>query len=106
MTNEPTKAELQQRVETLEAQAAVDRAVVDHLEADGVIDRDKIANLEIALTSCRVIGTAIGVLMAIQKITDVAAFELLRTTSQHEKRKLREVADDVVRTGTLVSPTD
>jgi hypothetical protein len=59
------------------------------------------ANLQLALTSNRRIGTAIGILMAHRRITDSAAFELLREASQRGHRKLREIAEDVVLTGTL-----
>jgi hypothetical protein len=59
------------------------------------------ANLQIALTSNRRIGTAVGILMAHRRITDAAAFDLLRVTSQRTHRKLRDIADDVVLTGAL-----
>ena len=59
------------------------------------------ANLQVALASNRRIGTAIGILMAHRRITDSAAFELLRDASQRGHRKLRDIADDVVLTGTL-----
>lgn len=59
------------------------------------------ANLESALTTSRRIGAAIGVLMAHHKVTEEAAFAMLRTSSQHLHRKLRDIAVDVVETGTL-----
>lgn len=59
------------------------------------------ANLQIALSSNRRIGTAIGILMAHRRITDTAAFELLRDASQRGHRKLRDIAEDVVLTGTV-----
>jgi hypothetical protein len=58
-------------------------------------------NLEIALRSNRQIGMAIGVLMAHHKITEEEAFTLLRVASQSLHRKLRDIASDVARTGTL-----
>jgi hypothetical protein len=63
--------------------------------------QDKAAHLENALESNREIGTAIGVLMAHHKITREAAFSLLRQASQHLHVKLRDIAADVVDTGTL-----
>jgi AmiR/NasT family two-component response regulator len=39
-------------------------------------------------------------LMAHRSITDAAAFELLREASQRGHRKLRDIAEDVVLTGT------
>jgi signal transduction histidine kinase/DNA-binding response OmpR family regulator len=62
---------------------------------------NQVSNLENALSSNRRIGAAIGVLMASQKVTSQEAFELLRRTSNESNRKLRDVADSVVLTGTL-----
>ncbi len=59
------------------------------------------ANLRAALASNRQIGAAIGVLMALRGLTAEQAFDLLRTTSNRTNRKLRDLADEVVRTGTL-----
>lgn len=63
--------------------------------------RNQVDNLERALASNRDIGTAIGVLMAQHKITRTQAFDLLRIASQNTNRKLREVAQDVIETGTV-----
>jgi hypothetical protein len=62
---------------------------------------DTVANLQLALATNRRIGTAIGILMAHRRITDEAAFDLLRDASQRTHRKLREIADEVVLTGTV-----
>lgn len=62
---------------------------------------DHSANLETALESSREIGMALGILMAHRKITHEAAFDLLRTASQNLHRKLRDVAGEVMETGTL-----
>lgn len=59
------------------------------------------ANLRVALSSNRQIGTAIGILMDQLKITDVDSFELLRQVSQRYNRRLRDIADEVVLTGAL-----
>lgn len=88
-------------ISDLEHQSEVDRALIAQLAAEGVIDRAKIANLETALVSARRIGAAMGVLMASQKVTDEEAFDLLRRASQNNQRKLRDVAEDVMLTGTL-----
>ncbi len=66
--------------------------------------RDKIENLERALTSSRRIGAAMGVLMYRHKVTIDQAFELLRVASQVSHRKLRDVAEDVLATGELTLP--
>jgi signal transduction histidine kinase/DNA-binding response OmpR family regulator len=59
------------------------------------------ANLELALRSNRQIGAAIGILMALHKLTSEAAFAMLREASNKRNRSLRDVADQVVLTGSL-----
>ncbi len=49
-----------------------------------------------AVTSRSVIDQAIGILMAQQRCTATAAFDLLRQASQHRNRKLRDVAADII----------
>jgi hypothetical protein len=66
--------------------------------------REHAANLEIALSTNRTIGIAIGVLMTTYKLTENKSFDLLRMASQHTHRKLRDIALDVVTTGTLELP--
>jgi GAF domain-containing protein len=66
-------------------------------------ERNKTANLEVALTSNREIGKAIGILVATHRITEQLAFDALRAESQHAHRKLRDVASDVVLTGEVPS---
>jgi hypothetical protein len=58
-------------------------------------------NLEIALASNRQIGIAVGILMAYHRVTQDEAFGRLRIASQHLHIKLRDIAQDVVETGTL-----
>ena len=98
-----------------DADATIARLVVDLAVA--AIARERLAaradralttadNLRTALKTSRHIGTALGILMATYKITDTAAFDLLRTVSQRKNRKLRDLADDVVRTGWLDPDTD
>ncbi len=64
-------------------------------------ERDEAANLRLALETNRRIGAAIGVVMTVHKLTEEQAFDRLRQASQHTRRKLRDVADEVVRTGWL-----
>lgn len=64
---------------------------------------DQSTNLRQALTTSRLIGEAVGVLMATRKVTSDQAFELLRYSSQNLNRKLRDVAVDVTDTGVLPS---
>jgi AmiR/NasT family two-component response regulator len=61
----------------------------------------KIANLETALESSRTIGMAMGILIERLKVAPDEAFDALVETSQHEHRKLRDIASDLVFTGEL-----
>ena len=61
--------------------------------------RDKIANLETALLSSRLIGMAIGVVVERCRLGADDAFRFLVSVSQHEHRKLRDIAADLVYTG-------
>ena len=61
----------------------------------------QVANLRRAQASNRRIGMAIGILMARHGLTEQGAFELLRAASNHFNVKLREVAEEVIYTGTL-----
>jgi ANTAR domain-containing protein/GAF domain-containing protein len=69
-------------------------------------ERAVVSGLEQAVASNRAIGMAIGILMAIRRVGQDEAFDLLRTVSQRTNRKLREIADDVVHTGQLPDPAD
>ena len=86
--------ELLARVATHVELALLRRVVLD--EADS-----RAANLEKALSSNRVIGTALGIIMSRENVTAENAFARLREHSQRTNRKLRDVADDVVLTGEL-----
>ncbi|UQX89292.1 ANTAR domain-containing protein [Jatrophihabitans telluris] len=58
-------------------------------------------NLRQAVLTSREIGAALGILMVTHKATQDEAFALLRSYSQHTHRKLRDVAADVVLSGSL-----
>jgi ANTAR domain/PAS fold len=60
------------------------------------------AMLRIALQNSRDIGTALGILMNRHKITRDTAFDLLRSASQRSNRKVRDLAHEVIETGTLL----
>jgi hypothetical protein len=68
-------------------------------------ETDRSQNLTEALASNRHIGQALGILMCTYKLTSEQAFNLLRGVSQHTHRKLRDVADEVNLTGTLIVAT-
>jgi GAF domain-containing protein len=67
------------------------------------LSAEEAATLTEALSTSRQIGAAIGILMNVHKITEDRAFDLLRATSQHLHRKLRDIAAEVTQTGTLPS---
>jgi hypothetical protein len=87
------------------AQLVVDRAtaLVHRQRLVSLLDvvTARAVNLEIALASNREIGIAIGVLMSLGKVTREHAFDLLRDVSQCTNRKLRDIALDVIETGTI-----
>jgi GAF domain-containing protein len=62
---------------------------------------DELAHLRVAMKSRAVIEQAKGVLMERYKITEDVAFAVLTRASQQSNTKLREVADELVRTGSL-----
>ena len=71
------------------------------LTDDLALADEQLRHLRRALTTNRRIGMAIGILMGLRKIGEEKAFELLRRASSHRNVKLRLVAEDVIRTGTL-----
>ena len=60
---------------------------------------DKVEGLEEALLSRDVIGQAKGILMERLHITSDQAFEELRSVSQKQNRKVRDIAAEVAETG-------
>jgi transcriptional regulator with GAF, ATPase, and Fis domain len=66
--------------------------------------RDMAANLQTALESRAVIDQAKGILIERYKVTADAAFQLLARVSMTTNRKLRDIADDLVRTGEFRLP--
>lgn len=63
----------------------------------------KAIQLEAALEHSREIGAAIGVLMALRKLTQEQAFDLLRRASMAQNVKLHVLAVRVVETGSTES---
>lgn len=72
------------------------------LEAD--LRQQDVRHLHEALDTSRLIGTAVGVLMATHKLSRDAAFEVLRRASMDLNTKLRDVAEHVELTGVLPHP--
>ena len=61
----------------------------------------RIDHLQVALASREIIGQAQGILMERERITADQAFALLRKSSQHLNVKLRDIAQQLVDTGTV-----
>ncbi|MDQ2758182.1 MAG: ANTAR domain-containing protein [Actinomycetota bacterium] len=68
------------------------------------ITRTKADHLTLALANSREISAAVGILMAAERLPYDKAFDLLRVASQGRNRALRDIAHDVVLTGTLEIP--
>ncbi len=66
--------------------------------------RDLAENLQMAMESRAVIDQAKGMLIERYKLTPDAAFQLLARVSMTSNRKLRDIADELVRTGELRLP--
>jgi hypothetical protein len=78
----------------------------EQLSARLVEANKTVEQLALALRSNRDIGAAIGILMAIKRVTQQQAFELLRHASQILNVKLRDLAQEVIHTGTLPAAGD
>lgn len=76
-------------------QAAIFAAYAS-MAAEAADEKRHAQELQQALGTSRVIGAAIGILMASHGISREEAFEVLRRASQEMNRKLRDVADTLV----------
>ena len=85
------------RVDKIAAAELVDRQMIAELQADGELSRQHAREMEQALRSSRVIGAAIGMLMAGRNINEDQAFAVLAKASKDSNRKLRDVAQLLVR---------
>lgn len=91
------------RVDRLEHRVDIHEELIAELQKEGLVSRTHAHNLEQALRSARLIGSAVGIVMASRKVSEEAAFRTLGKASQDTNVKLRLVAEEVVRTGD-VSP--
>jgi GAF domain-containing protein len=62
-------------------------------------DRERAANLHRALATNRVIGQALGIIMARESLTADAAWSRLREVSMRRHRRVQELAEDIAYTG-------
>lgn len=67
--------------------------------------RDQIRNLRLAVDSRDLIGRAKGILMQRHGLSNSAAFDALSAASQRLNVKLRDLAEHLIRTGELPSPS-
>jgi hypothetical protein len=86
---------------SIDAHAAAFSASVVALVLTVLDQRTQISNLEVALTTSRSIGAAIGILMHRHRWTYDQAFDAMRHVSQRTHRRLRDIAGDVVLIGDL-----
>ena len=86
-------------INSLAAEGVISRELVASLAAEGVSDRKEIEEIKVALITARRIGAAIGIVMATRSLTEDEAFIALREASKRSNRKLREVADELCRSG-------
>lgn len=87
------------RMNAFEERLDVDEAMIADLQADGLLSQEHARQLEQALRSSRLIGAAMGIVMASCRISEADAFVLLSKSSQHTNRKIRVLAEEIVRTG-------
>lgn len=85
----------------IDARAAGPAAAGLALALTAINQRGRLHHLEIALTTSRLIGAAVGILMHRHRWTYEQSFDALRAASQHGNRRLREIADDVLFRGDL-----
>lgn len=74
---------------------AIEAALARANELQGL--RDTRAQLQAALDAERDISVAIGITMAQQQLPRQEAFDLLRKTARNQRRKLAELAADIIR---------
>lgn len=84
------------RAERIEANSQFDRDLIAELQRDGLLTLEHAVQMEEALKSSRVIGAAIGVVMASRGVSDAEAFAILKKASNDSNRKLRELAADLL----------
>ena len=85
----------------MDVEAATLAASIFSLVLTAINQRDQVRNLDIALTTSRSIGAAIGILMHRHRWTYDQAFDAMRHVSQHTHRRLRDIASDVLLVGDL-----
>jgi AmiR/NasT family two-component response regulator len=83
------------------ARCCASSAVLADLRTRVVAAETRTANLEVALATNRRIGIAVGILMCRLRVTEDQAFAVLRKHSQDNNVKVRDLAEEVIYTGSL-----
>jgi chromosome segregation ATPase len=104
--SEARSADDRRRISDLETHVDVDRAMIFELQAEGLLSERHARELEEALHTSRRIGAAIGIVIAHRKVSEADAFLLLARQSQNTNRKVRDIADEIVRAGERGEPPD
>ncbi len=84
------------RADQQEARSTVDREMIAELQADGVVGREHVAQLERALATSRTIGAAVGILMASRYVDEAQALKVLKEASSRSNTPMRTLAEVIV----------
>jgi response regulator NasT len=84
--------------------ASIEAALARAADIKGL--RSAEANLNAALKSDRNVGVAMGLVMERYRVTRVAAFEALRSRARSQRRKLGEVAAEIVDSAEALNALD
>ena len=87
------------RQDASEAQAALDRDILATLQIDEELTRAHVEQLQEALRTSRVIGTAIGMIMTSRGLTHEQALEVLKDASSRANVKLSVLCATMVENG-------
>jgi hypothetical protein len=85
-----------QRADRMEARSAMDREMLAELQAEELVGREHVAQLETALITSRTIGAALGILMASRHISQEEALAVLKGASQRTNTKMHSLAETIV----------
>lgn len=83
----------------VEASCDEDRELIIDLRDEVRRSAERATNLEAALRTSRMIGAAVGIVMALRGVTESGGFEVLKKASQDSNRKLHVLAEEIVMTG-------
>lgn len=92
------------RIANIEGRLDIHDELIAELQAEGFLSREQAENMKAALESSRLIGAAVGIIMAFHGVSETNAWELLRKASMDSNQKVRFLAEDIVRTGRFEGP--